>query len=319
MKKVFFFLLAVLLILLTGCGEPTLHTNPMDPLCPWSDITVKGMVYSLSGRGISSASLHFLSSDITVFCDDSGYYYADGLLPQEDTVVVEAEGYKTDSLIMDFQPGDKLQKNFILFFIPVIDSQKVYSYNLKYSSPTEKNGVICDLYITDRDRIMDIADVKLKYGYNIMTINDHIMLNDYSAVYRADITQDNSNISVFDMVGLNFVPVVKDYEDIVTIGTGGHLVRVIENIPDILYPEEGDYLYKGDTIKWHVTVPSFSAVVDVNIMRNDSLIWQEKNLSPSDSMYVFDDILPSGTYQLRIILRDEYGDWGARQIWFVSE
>ncbi len=312
-------ILIILILIFNGCGNPPLHTNPVDPLCPWADITMEGKIYSLRGQGIADAHIDFLSSGVSVYADDSGYYYIDSILSFVDTLIVSSDGYKNDTVFMSFNPGDKINKNFLLFAIPVIDSQNVYSYHLVYSAPSEENGIICDVYVTDKDRIIDIETVNLNYGVNTSKMNVYKVIDDCTALYRLDITNENSDISVFDMVGLNFIPIVEDYENIVTTGEGGYLVRVIEDVPDIIYPEEGGYLYYGDTIKWRLDKPSFSSFVNIYIMNNDSIVWEKKGISIEDTFCVFDKILPSKTYNLRIAMEDEYGDWGAKQIWFVSE
>ncbi len=315
----FFLITIIISFLIYGCANSPLHNNPMDPLCPWSDITIYGRVHDLNGDPVVNCSLSLVDQDIVTFTNDSGYYIIDSIMPLPDTLIVEAEGYLGDTVYISPNPGDVLSLDFLLYGIPVIRSESVYSYRLLTSLPTEIAGIIYETCIYDPDRIIDIKNVVVTYRDNTIHLNLDRIVDDNTGVYKAEMTYEEEGPQIFNMVGLEFVPMVEDYENIVSTGDGTNLVRFIDVVPDVVYPVEGGSLSYGDTIKWYIEPPSYDVEVNLYVTKNDSVIWGKEDLSPYDTICVFDKILSSGDYKLLVQIEDNYGDWSGKEVWFIGE
>jgi|GEM_PF-2803594 len=123
------FLLIIFGIVNWYCNAP--HDNPLDDdNLKGNDVIISGNVYQISNANkmpLQDVRVHLNNDNCDIYTDAKGYYYIKSEKFRSSFVVFEKDGYKKDSLHIDWNTDNAYQINNTLHYTPYLDSVKFFS------------------------------------------------------------------------------------------------------------------------------------------------------------------------------------------------
>ncbi len=288
-----------------------LRCAPDAPLRPAQPGTIKGEVKTLfdyTPNPLQDAIIEIfptLKKDTT---NEEGKFIFPNLEPGDYIVSVKKEMYVDKAETTRIEEGEENDIQFKLNGKPVIRVCSIcseHSYR-NYPNPAESYVAIFTLSMFDIDSIMPPTVVAEYENENIILLYES---GDTLGFYRKSLTYTNiAGIEKF--VGMLFHFWGKDLGGTYTDTVTAVLERVIDEMPEIIFPDSGDTISTGDTLKWNP--PELSPEIFSTILKMwqnpENPVWESDTLQITESMFVFIDSLEPGIYDWAVEVQDKYGN-----------
>lgn len=304
MKKIIIFVIFLFL----RCAPDAPHNNPLDPNNPDAKGKIKGEVKTLPLVGsnpLQNAIVEIfptLKKDTT---DEEGKFSIPNLEPGDYIVSVKKEMYVDKAETISVEKGVEREIQFKLNGKPVIRTYSICSMHSKNTKETYE--VIFTLSFFDPDAYFFVDSVfalSKSEGFSL-----YFKSGDTVGVFEKKITYNTSG-EIDTLVGIPFHFWVKDHEGAYSNTLTTSLARVIHELPDIIFPDSGDTISTGDTLKWNP--PELSPEIFSTILKMwqnpENPVWESDTLQVTESMFVFIDSLEPGIYDWAVEVQDKYGN-----------
>ncbi len=301
------YLYFLIIFLLFSCIPNAPHKNPLDPENPDATGTIKGEVITLFGSNpLPGALVHLFPGSHIDTTNSEGRFSFSPLQPNDYIVSVTKDMYisKADTVLLI--GGEEKEIQFKLNGNLTIIDCSVYSVH-SFDAYEEYEAV---LTLTFFD-----PDVPFAESVLAESIYDTLFLqpksNDSLGIYEKRI--HHTSLSTIDtLIGISFSFWAKDLGGAYSDTVSSSLVRVIDQLPNIIFPADSDTISTGDTIRWVPpdASPGFYTLIKMWEFggNGDNPNWMSDTLLITDSIYIFTETLKSGEYKLSIEAHDSYGD-----------
>jgi len=304
-------LTAVLLVItiLLSCEAP--HRNPLDPKNPaYGYARVSGVVrtVSLPVEPVAQTVVYWQSGSEQILTDQQGIFEL--LLPTDRDGWLEFShrDFHSDSVFVNWPANKELKVDVYLNALPCLDSLAVYSVVLNRFPSFQKEQLIIESRINDRDN--DIDSVRaIFYGE---TQGYHLPYNTTEKSFRREFSiLDLGVISIEKLVGHPVQIGVTDiFSNFLIVGQG-RLVRVIHDEVIFISPAADTTTGPRPTLVWQRFEPGFSFHYNVEIYTNEvapQLVWAHRGLAMDQTTFTVDSELPDGSYFWVIWAVDTFGN-----------
>jgi hypothetical protein len=301
--------LLLVITILISCEAP--HRNPLDPKNPaYSYARISGVVQtvSLPVEPIAQTVVYWQSDLEQTLTDQQGKFEL--LLPtdRDGWLLFSHQDFHSDSIFVNWPENKELNVDIHLNALPRLDSLAVYSVVLNRFPSFQKEQLIIEARINDRDN--DIDSVQAIFFGD--TQGYHLPYNTTEKSFRRE-------FSIFDLgvIGLEELagqPVrieVKDiFSNFLIVGQG-QLVRVIHDEVIFISPAGDTTTGSGPTLVWQRFEPGFEFHYNVEIYTNEvapQLVWAQIGLAMDQTTLIVDSELPDGSYFWVIWAVDIFGN-----------
>lgn len=315
MGKVIIIILAFLSV--AGCYIDVMHSSGNDPGNTFGTGTVSFNIMQKDGSPIDS---------VNVYLNDTVYYAQNGSINDmviiNDTlhIILSRSGF--DSICIDtvLKTGDKLIFDITMNSLPEIMSSAVYSCTeYVYSiSDTIEQSVNIECVIKDRDLEDDIAACSVSIFDAILSLS-FVSISGTDMLFSKTLNEDMRDFNIYDLQGEPMYISVIDMSGSADQSGPIQLVRFIEHIPGPVYPLNGETVVFPDTIKWDVPDIPYTVIPSLILWnaQGDTLIHIQ--LNEGVNSYYIDSLMPSGIYNMTVLLSDMYGNYSCRTIEFYIQ
>ncbi len=304
--KRFFFVFVLMLVINLSCEAP--HTNPLDPENPSaSKGIIEGHVYTLSlpRNPIPDALIFWRPENKATISNQSGYFKLEISNNQSGWLIVNLNGYKSDSIYINNLTG-KFYYDFFLNQIPVLDSMEFYSVLLNNYPNIQITTLNVRVKIMDKDN-----DVDSVFIYNSEYPNRFALeYNVQSKFYEGTFNEFDFQVDYLsDLIGKKFKIIVKDINGYEFVVGYESLNRIIKDEIILEAPLNKDTVSAKPTLRWRRFTPGFNFNYAVEIF-NDAFppvtIWKRNNINMDSTSINVDINLPPGNYFWVIWCIDEF-------------
>ena len=308
MKKILLFTLTLFLI----------RCAPDAPL-KTSNAAITGKIVTLFGSApLEDAIVKIFPSGREDTTNANGNFKFSSLDPGVYIVTVKKDMYIEKSETTNIYRNEVENIQFQLNGKPEIKNYSITSEhtNSNFPYPTNKYKVTFQVLFFDPDAF--IADsVVAMCSSGKFTLN--FQSSDSVGIYSKEFIY-NDILTIDTLVGNPYHFWAKDLGGSYTDTVSTSLVRVIEELPDIVYPSCGDSFSIGDTLKWSPPTVVFNAFTLLKIWGVDqginNPIWVSNTLSVTDTMFIFTKMIPTGVYEWAVEIVDNFGNVGRDIDWF---
>jgi len=303
MKK---FMLPVILLILS-CISNAPHTNPYDPANPDAIGKIKGNVCTLfNSNPIEGATVELFPTQRKDTTDGSGNFSFPDLNPDIYIVTANKDFYIEKSCTTEIKGGKEKELQFKLNGKPTIRNCFIYSEleNRTYPNPDSTFKVIFTLQLFDPDPIPGDSVLAESDKEKIILIYES---GDTLRLYKK-VKYYNNIYSIDTLIGVDFHFWVRDvgglYSDTITT----NLKRTICKFSNILFPDSGETLSIGDTLKWVPPLLGFEHFTVLRFWQNsENPVWVSDTLPGEDSTYIFtESSIEPGIFDWAVEILDRF-------------
>ena len=311
MKIIFsvYFILLGWLLFFVSCNAP--RNNPLDPKNSESPyVILEGQVKDFRIIPLSNVSVYWRGGGALVKTNSGGFFKIDKIVPLDNWLVFQKEGYLTDSVLVEWNSQKKVSVYKLLNTIPVLDTVSAFSETINHHGRDPEYRAFIRAGVIDKDNDIDsvfwsipelgIEDF-LSYNVNTKFYEKDFMFSDYNLNNEAILGHD-INILVQDVSGNHFL-----------VGSTG-INRVIKKLIEFYSPANQAVVSPSPTLKWKRYEPGFHHTYTLEIyFKQDEftppeLKWRKENVPQTNTNYTIESQLTSGNYFWVIWAIDEFGD-----------
>jgi hypothetical protein len=300
----------LLLMLLLNCATDAPHSNPNDPLNPDAKGIIKGTVISIFGYDSIAGAVVTAFPGIHVDTTDArGSFRFSNLKPDTYLVTAHHDAYIDEYDTVNLEGGEEKDIQFVLNGKPVITDHSIYSVHsysrsARYTANFTLTFFDIDAYIAD--------SVVAESEYEKVRLQFAFAQGESVGVYE----QEVAHVSIADLetlIGIPFGFWIKDLIGAYSDTVSAVLVRVLQERPQIIFPDSLDTLSIGDTLQWIPPIlGNFTTFTLIKFWGFGGSVedpdWTSDSLDGMDSLFVFLDSLKPGEYEYAIEVKDEFGN-----------
>ncbi len=285
-----------LFIINLSCNAP--RQNPFDPLNPDYEYgIIEGTVQtsSVPRTGVEDVNVLWQPENIITKTDASGKYRFSNIHTEDGELIFYKEGFKSDTLIINWGTAKREFTQLYLNRIPVLDSSLFYSSVI---NQYQRYELFIKAWITDLDGYVDSVFV-----YNSALNLKKPLDNNYEAT----ITQDELNATDLEQaVGLNLFIIAKDKNDNeYTIGSR-RITRVIKDeITGLAPANDVTITQQPINFQWNKYDSGYSFTYTLEIYTTE-LVYKKENIPSDSTSHYMTQNLPQGTYYWAIWIIDQF-------------
>jgi|GEM_PF-5240862 len=285
---------------------------PHKPVLPGS---INGEVLTLFGsKPLDRASAQLFPDQRVDSTDEQGHFSFTLLSSGSYLVTVSKDLYTAKNETIYIDQGEDTTIRFALNGTPLIQDCSIHS--IHSMSSFEQYEIAFALSLFDLDAfIADSVVAESEKEKFILTYQ----YGDTLGFYRKALSF-NGLSTIDTIIGIAFHFWVKDMGGTFSDTAFSELVRVIDKIPQIIYPISGDSLKIGDTLKWTSPYLPYATFVMLKIWELGSSIenpvWMSDTLQITDSTYLFSEQIKDGTYEWAVEIIDRLGNSSRAISWF---
>ncbi len=272
MKTVVYAIILIIFIqiMLFRCDAP--RNNPLDPQNPHNSFVVlEGVVqtFSVPRNSIAGVDVLWKNSGATTITDENGYFRFEEILPKDDWLMFEKEGFHDDSIFINWNQLNKVSIQHFLNARPRLRKLDLYSV-VKSRSPSLKDfEVAIRAEITDPD--VDIDSVF--WQVPDLGIDGSLRYNPDLELYDLTFATADYGLQFGEIVGHDFIILVQDkFDKRIEVGRE-QIKRVILGTISGLSPANQSTAPPMPVFGWSKFQPGFSHTftIDLQIFNDDGL------------------------------------------------
>lgn len=290
------------------CNAP--HNNPLDPDNPNNNFgTISGVVqtFSLPFAGISGASVYWPSANKLVKTDASGKFVIGDVPMENGKLIIDKEGYRADTVIINWTDSRTISPQVNLNSIPVLDSIALFTSVINQFNPDQTFELDIQSVISDRDNDIDsvkVANAQLNLDKNL----DFNISQNYfeKALYTGDLNVTDLE----EVIGLDFnINVYDRFKNTYNIGSA-KVTRVIKTPIVIQSPSNSDTVNSHPYLTWQRFNPGYPFTYSVEIYTNDfansQVVVSKKEISSDSTSFYVSSTLQSRDYYWVLWVVDQF-------------
>jgi len=301
--------LSLLIVLQFSCEAP--RNNPLDPQNPnYNYRRLRGTVktVSLPVESIQEAEVYWSYGSKVTITDQQGNFAFLLPDPKNDWLYFFHPDFHSDSLFINWPAAKELYIEAHLNALPRMDSLFVYSVVLNRFPSYQKEYLIIETYINDRDNDIDSVFAIINNDTEIY----HLPYNTTEKSFQREFTiLDIGVLSIQELVGQPVKIGVRDIFSHYLIVGEDQLVRVIQEEVLAIAPQNNVPTSSSPTLEWQALITGYTFHYDLEIYTNEvapEMVWQKSNLSKEQTTFTVDSQLPVGNYFWVIWAIDNFGN-----------
>ncbi len=311
-RKLHIFFLWCSLILLTlysfSCEAP--HSNPLDPFNPGNNLgTIQGVVqtFSLPFTGIADVSVYWPSANILVKSDQNGKFSINNVPIVNGILIFQKEGYRTDSVIINWGGSRTIKPQVNLNSMPVLDSILIFTSVINQYFPNQTFELDVLAKVMDKDNDIDSVSVENAQ----LNLSKKLSFNISQNYFQTSVTPAEMNISDLEQaIGLDFNIVAYDrFKNSYHIGSG-KVTRVIKSPINVIAPANSDTVSSNPVLSWQKFQPGYSFNYTVEVYTNDfansQIVFSQSGVSSDSTTFFVKNPLPPKNYYWVLWVMDQF-------------
>lgn len=268
---------------------------------------IKGSVktISLPRTGIKNVKVYWRNQNLFVHTNQDGDYTLDNVSYKNGWLVFEKEGYKGDSIFVQFgNQNILLLSDIFLNSIPQLDSINISSTVIhRYTETRYRLSVQTKIF----DSEGDVNLVRIRS--DALGFNQQLFYNPSTGFYESNYDFGQTNISA--ALGKDFFVTARDNNnDTYTLGKA-RLTRVIDKEVIPKEPINSAVVDPSPVMVWERFSPGYSFKYRIEIYTAtipSELFWSKSDISSEDVRLTLDVLLPVGDYYWVIWCVDEFNN-----------
>jgi hypothetical protein len=292
--------LAVLIILSlisVSCEAP--RDNPVDPDSD-NFAVIEGSVqsFSLPYTPLKDVSVYWAPSRTLVKTDIDGKFRIGNATSNNDYLVFQKEGYRTDSVYLSWNEQTRLNIQINLNKLPVLDSSSIYTSVINHSDEDRSFELTIKLGISDDDKDIDSVFIENPK----LNIKRFLSYDIISKVYQITLSSDDVSMNdIEDTIGEYFTFYVRDiFGNVHSVGND-QVSRIIRIGATIVTPDNNSAVDSLPTLFWKKFDPGYSLTYNVEVYKSDpinpQLILRNTGIKmDSTSLRIKQPLAPSGYF-----------------------
>jgi hypothetical protein len=269
-----------------SCNAP--RNNPLDPNNPNNAfVSIEGMIqtYAVPRKAVSDALVSWKIESRLVKTNSSGYFKIDNIHAKNGWLLIQKEGYSSDSFYIEWQYKKNYTVQSFLNEIPKLDSLLLFTTVLNQYPNIQTASLEVKVKVSDKDNDIDSVFIE----NSELSTKHSLTYNVTSKMYERILSQSDLNIDDIEQsIGLQFNIKVKDlFSRMHKIGSD-KLNRLIKQEITLEYPLNGEIVQSMPILKWRRFTPGFDFTYTAEILTDDippATVWQKEKIS-SDSISV---------------------------------
>jgi len=302
-------LVLMMLTILASCEAP--HRNPLDPKNPdYSYGRIAGLVQtvSLPVEAVPKTIVYWSPANQQSQTDAQGRFELLTPAPIDGWLILTHPEFGPDSVYVHWSAEKMIDLNIYLNALPQLDSLAVYSIVLNRFPSLQKEQLVVEAQISDRDN--DIDSVKTSFPDQAMEF--YLPYNTTTKSYLREFSiLDLVVPRLEEMVGQKLLVTVTDVFSHTNQVGQGQLIRVIHEEVLTVSPESDTITGPHPTLIWQPFSVDFQFSYTIEIYTNEvapQLIWDQMGLDHYQSSCSVDTDLPDGNYFWVIWAIDTFGN-----------
>jgi len=300
-----------IIIIISGCNAP--RENPLDPNNPNSKVSsIEGYIKteSVPRTPLSSVVISNQKGSIVAETNNAGYFEITSLEQDVAYLIFNKEGYKKDSIKINWDGEKKVYVESYLNQIPHLDSLRIYSIVMSRYSLPPLSQLVVKAKVSDSDKDMDSLIMQCESaGFSqYMTYNTNDKYYGCET-YLYDLPVGNLE----ELIGKEIKIISRESKGELNVIGKGSLIRVISKAIDFISPSNYDTVSGRPVLKWYDYESGFSYYQNVEIYGyeldfSNVLVWSKSGISADSLSVEVDKDLPTGNYFWVIYCVDEFSN-----------
>ena len=318
----------IILIMSWSCTPD--RDNPYDPKSPdYQDegyLSGQVLAYYPPNNGLAGVEIQLVEKHVTVISTENGYFQFPPIAQGSYLLTANRSDFAPDSQLVHINPFETTSATFDLNGLPMFLDLSANTHFIDRWWPFPIYEVHFRVQASDTDGFSDLDSVFVEIpAFSVIAPMEY---NPTSTLYEINLREQSLPISsLHDLLGIPIYFSAKDRLGISNQSEPLYLIRIIEQIPQQIYPnpDEADTVGADPTLEWVPFAVPYSFDFEVQVYRTDSgipsLVWQQNNIS-SDSIQVTTNAdLAIGAYFWTIAVIDLHGNRGRSKeaAFYVSE
>ena len=300
------FLVSLSMLVLCGCALDAERDNPLDPLSPHYT-AIAGRVMDRAHFPIPGTRITVMPEDVSTLTDSSGQYAIPGLKKGTHLAHAEVPSYASDSQQVQVAVGQVALADFELNAQPYFQSVKAVSAH-EPVWPLDIHFAYLTATPDDGDGSPDVESVHVvieDIDYERSMLFDH----DLGCFTHTIMADSLPGRSLHNLIGKEIGFTVTDRQG----GSGQattRLVRIIDPLPIIVSPKNGEKVGPRPILEWDFYVP-YEVTYSIRLYRTQphSLVWSVDSILQSTSSTQVPDSLDQGAHYWTLTAFDAFGNW----------
>jgi hypothetical protein len=309
MHKIELIIYCSLAALLISCDAP--RKNPLDPKNPdykYGRINGSVQTISLPSAPVAHTTISWFSGSEITLSDPLGKFELLLPDPSDGWLCFSHANFHPDSMYIIWPPDRDLQLEVYLNGLPKLDSLFMYSIVLNRYPSFQKEQLIFETYISDRDNDIDSVYAVLNHPSQIY----HLPYNTTDKSFGRELgILDLGIMSIEEIVGEPIYFKVNDiFGNTISVGQD-QLVRIIHEEVLPLAPINNIITDPSPTLEWSPLDVGYTYHYDLEIYTNElapAMVWQRQNIESSEVSFTVDIALAEDSYFWVNWAIDEFGN-----------
>jgi hypothetical protein len=259
--------LIILSLVSVSCEAP--RDNPVDPDSD-NFAVIEGSVqsFSLPYTPLKDVSVYWAPSRTLVKTDIDGKFRIGNATSNNDYLVFQKEGYRTDSVYLSWNEQTRLSVQINLNKLPVLDSSSVYTSVINHSDEDRSFELTIKLGISDDDKDIDSVFVENPK----LNIKRFLSYDIISKVYQITLSSEDVSMNdIEDTIGEYFTFYVRDiFGNVHNVGND-QVSRIIRIGATIVTPDNNSAVDSLPTLFWKKFDPGYSLTYNVEVYKSDPI------------------------------------------------
>lgn len=308
--KPLFFLAIAQILLFWGCEAP--RNNPVDPDNTLDNLPkIEGEIFSSGSleSPLPLARITFVPSSSFTFSGEDGRFSLPVSKKTDGLLLIEKSGFRTDSIFVDWNNGDKIQLRRSLLKFPVPVKLSIVANTLNRFPDLKFYSFLAEIELAESNEFIDSIIVESRSKKIKFKLDRQPGDRDFKKeLFSFQIEGLSSPFSIVDEV---FDPVFF-LSGGITFNPGPIMVtRVIDQEVKFLTPANGQIVGSSFRLIWEKFSPGWDHSYSVEVYLDDLtpiLVWQKEKIDKNETGVDVNQQLPPGDYFWVVFCKDSFGN-----------
>ncbi|UCF65290.1 MAG: hypothetical protein JSW33_05530 [bacterium] len=296
-----------------GCLSDAPRDNPLDVNNPEQIYALSGTVHTYYPHPprsrIEGARLLLSPTNLLSLTNQEGTFKFENMPAGNYVVICEKEGFLIDTVSIEIPTNNTL--DFFLDGLPYFNQIILSSHRIAHFPPIEDVYYI-DLYVTasDTDGVEELQSVW--YEVSGLSSSDTLIKTTTPGIFNIRMQTDILGLNHY--IGQPFDLFVQDKFGAITESSPHYVTRIIEQIPVLLNPSQGDTISSQPfQLSWQTVFLPYDFHLAIEIMNISefgfpTLIDFIDAIPSNESSYLYSPNLNPGRYFWTLFIIDEFGN-----------
>lgn len=300
-------------LLLAGCAPDAPHDNALDPASsqysPAGSLSGRIVAKNQPARGIPSALITLLPSNLATLSDSNGFFSFARITPGDQILAVQKSGFLSDTVTLNVADGSSPRQTIPLDQFPSITATKVLTQKIDQWWPGPIYSASCTTTVSDPDGDSDIDSVWLNVSSIQFPMEYSLTTRNFQLVVFAEQLPSNN---LEWLVGKALTIWVRDRSTALVSSEPFFVTRIIEQEGTPTFPSSQDTISGSPEFRWSPPSVAFTYAYTVTVVRTDAgvqtIVATQKQIDSHQYSWQLPQTLPAGTYFWTLAVVDEFGN-----------